>query len=153
MTARRVAVGGVGVVAVILLVLLAIQLVPYGRDHTNPPVQAEPAWDSPQTRAFAVTACFDCHSNETVWPWYSNIAPMSWLVQWDVDHGRQAMNYSEWGTGGGEGDDSAESYAEGEMPPWYFVLLHPDANLSAADREAFRQGLQATFGGEGGGGD
>ena len=59
---------------------LLIQLVPFGRDHTNPPVVQEPNWDSPATRELAQRACFDCHSNETVWPWYSNIAPVSWLV-------------------------------------------------------------------------
>jgi hypothetical protein len=52
-----------------------IQVVPYGRSHTNPPVQSEPKWDSPQTRALAVRACYDCHSNETTWPWYTNVAP------------------------------------------------------------------------------
>ena len=74
------------------LFLLAIQLIPYGRAHANPPVLAEPAWDSPATRDLAVRACFDCHSNETVWPWYSNIAPVSWLVQRDVDGGRNKAN-------------------------------------------------------------
>ena len=63
------------ILAVVALALL-IQLVPYGRAHTNPPVVAEPNWDSPQTRELAVRACFDCHSNETTWPWYSNIAPI-----------------------------------------------------------------------------
>ena len=62
---------------IVIVGFLAIQLVPYGRTHTNPPVTAEPAWDSPQTRALAVRACFDCHSNETVWPWYTSIAPIS----------------------------------------------------------------------------
>ena len=79
-----------------------IQLVPYGRDHTNPPVTSEPAWDSPQTKALAQKACFDCHSNETVWPWYSSIAPGSWLIYRDVVEGRGNLNFSEWpATGGG----------------------------------------------------
>ena len=65
-------------------VLLIIQFVPYGRDHTNPPVIAEPAWDSPQTRALFFRACADCHSNETKWPWYSTIAPASWLITRDT---------------------------------------------------------------------
>src|SRR5687768_3027163 len=70
-------------------VLAAVQLVPYGRDHTNPPVRQEPAWDRPQTRALVARACFDCHSNETTWPWYSHIAPVSWLIQRDVVEGRR----------------------------------------------------------------
>ncbi|MEZ4770229.1 MAG: heme-binding domain-containing protein [Caldilineales bacterium] len=77
------------VILALVAVFLLIQLVPYGRDHTNPPVVQEPVWDSPQTEALARAACYDCHSNEVVWPWYSNIAPISWLVQRDVDEGRQ----------------------------------------------------------------
>jgi hypothetical protein len=84
-------------VGVVLIgALLLIQLVPYGRDHDNPPVQSEPPWDSPDTRALARQACFDCHSNETEWPAYANIAPVSWLVQRDVDEGRAVLNFSEW---------------------------------------------------------
>ena len=128
---------------------VAIQLVPYGRDHTNPPVTGEPKWDSPATRAFAVTACFDCHSNQTVWPWYSNIAPMSWLIQHDVDEGRDALNWSTWGAGHGE-SESAESVREGSMPPFVYLIAHPNANFSQADKDAFIRGLIATFGPAGG---
>jgi hypothetical protein len=68
--------------------LLAVaQAIPYGRGHSNPPVTKEPAWDSSRTRELAKRACFDCHSNETTWPWYSNVAPESWLIQRDVDAG------------------------------------------------------------------
>jgi heme-binding protein len=123
-----------------------LQLVPYGRDHTNPPVLGEPAWDSAATRATAVVACFDCHSNQTQWPWYSNIAPASWLIQHDVDEGRQALNFSEW-TRGQEGGESAEAVSEGQMPPFTYILTHPAAKLSDAQRTAFIQGLVATFGG------
>jgi hypothetical protein len=73
----------------------AIQLVPFGHDHANPAVVKEPAWPDPQTRQLAQRACFDCHSNQTSWPWYSNIAPVSWLVQRDVLEGRQRLNFSE----------------------------------------------------------
>jgi hypothetical protein len=65
-------------------VAVLIQLVPFGRDHTNPVVTAEPRWDSPVTRELADRACFDCHSNETEWPWYAGVAPVSWLVYRDV---------------------------------------------------------------------
>ena len=61
-----------------LAAVVVMQLVPYGRDHSNPPVTAEPNWDSPETRALFKRACFDCHSNETVWPWYAYVAPFSW---------------------------------------------------------------------------
>ncbi len=143
------------ILLILLIVLitgfLLIQLVPYGRNHTNPPVVAEPAWDSPQTRVYFMQVCGDCHSNETVWPWYSNIAPVSWLVQRDVDEGRSYLNISEWGTREFEAEDSAELYKEGEMPPAQYLPTHPKARLSDNDRGAFLQGLVTTFGSEGGG--
>lgn len=119
-----------------------IQLVPYGRDHTNPPVVQEPAWDA-QTRALAKRACFDCHSNETVWPWYSNIAPISWLLQRDAEKGRDEMNFSEWEQGEDKTDDIAEVIREGEMPLPPYLLMHPTARLSDAEKEQLIQGLQA----------
>jgi len=128
--------------------LLVIQLVPYGRDHTNPAVVAEPAWDSPQTRELAVRACFDCHSNESKWPWYSNVAPVSWLVQHDVEEGRHKLNFSEWGPGS-EGHEAAETVREGSMPPPVYMLTHPDARLTDAETAALVAGFAATLGDEG----
>lgn len=134
-------------VLVIGLVLFGlIQLVPYGRDHANPPVVAEPNWDSPATRELAVRACYDCHSNETVWPWYSNIAPVSWLIQRDVDEGRHRLNFSTWGRGEREVDDAARLIHSGEMPPSYFVLLHSGAKLTDAEKEQLINGLGRSMG-------
>ena len=133
--------GWVFVVAVVGF--LAIQLVPYGRDHTNPPVTGEPAWDSPETRATAVVACFDCHSNETVWPWYSNVAPISWLVQKDVDEGRDELNLS---TDAADVEEMIETIREGEMPPWQYKPAHPAARLSEREQQELIRGLEATFG-------
>jgi mono/diheme cytochrome c family protein len=125
---------------------VVIQLVPYGRDHTNPAVIEEPVWDSAQTRELAVAACFDCHSNETVWPWYTNIAPISWLTVHDVDEGRQKLNFSDWGRRQ-EADEAAETVREGSMPPWYYAAIHPNARLSQEDIRALETGLTATIGG------
>jgi hypothetical protein len=94
-----------------------IQLVPYGRDHTNPPVVREPRWDSPRTADLARRACYDCHSNQTQWPWYSNVAPVSWFVNRDVVEGRKELNFSEMGREDNETDKAAETVEEGEMPP------------------------------------
>ena len=138
MLARAVRWGATGVV----LAAAAIQLVPYGRGHTNPPVLAEPAWDSPQTRMLAVRACFDWHSNETVWPWYSNIAPLSWLVQRDVDEGRRKTNFSESNRPQKNARESAETVQKGTMPPWYY----PWARLSPAERHELIQGLAVSVG-------
>lgn len=147
---RRWVLGGI---AIVVAGLLAIQLVPYGRDHANPPVVAEPAWDSPQTRALAVRACFDCHSNETIWPAYSNIAPVSWLVQRHVDEGRQKLNFSTWGTGDQEADHAARLFATGQMPTTDYLLMHPEARLNDVEKQQLLDGLNATFGGEDGGGE
>ncbi len=133
-----------GVVLAALAGFGLLQLVPYGRNHTNPPVAAEPTWDSPQTRALAVRACFDCHSNATTWPWYSNVAPVSWLIQRDVDQGRQRLNFSEWNRPQREAGRLARMVTQGEMPPWYYVSLHPTANLSDAEIQQLANGLSAT---------
>jgi hypothetical protein len=122
--------------------LLVVQLVPYGRDHANPPVVAEPAW-APEVRPLAVKACFDCHSNQTHWPWYSSVAPVSWLVQRDVDEGRRVLNFSEWQRSQEEAAESGEAITEREMPPAAYVSLHPTARLSAAERAQLIAGLSA----------
>jgi mono/diheme cytochrome c family protein len=129
-------------------VLTLIQAVPYGRDHTNPPVVAEPAWDSARTRELAAVACFDCHSNETRWPWYSNVAPLSWSIQSEVDGGRDELNYSEFDPAEDHFAESAKSVRDGEMPPGKYLLLHPDARLSSAEEQELIGGLVATFGDE-----
>lgn len=129
-----------------VVVAFGIQLVPYGRSHANPPVVAEPTWDSARTRELAVRACFDCHSNETMWPWYSNVAPVSWLVQRDVDEGRAKLNFSEWTAPAEEAGESAETVREGEMPPRVFLLTHPEARLSAAEKDELARGLATMFG-------
>ena len=137
------------ILGVLVLVMIVIQFVPYGKDHSNPLVLAEPEWDSQQTKELFVRACADCHSNETKWPWYSHVAPLSWLVQYDVEEGREHFNVSMWGVQKkNEGNEAKEEFEEGEMPPWFYVPLHPEAKLSESEREAFSNGLVATFGEE-----
>jgi len=125
-----------------------IQLVPYGRAHENPAVAREPAWDRPGTRELFFRVCKDCHSNETEWPWYSFVAPVSWLVQHDVDEGRSHFNASEWGRKEQHGDEAAEVFREGEMPPWFYLPAHPEARLPEPERRELLAGLVATFGEE-----
>jgi len=135
------------IVFAVASVLAAIQLVPYGRIQGNPPVIREPAWDAPATRALAKRACFDCHSNETVWPWYSRVAPVSWLVQRDVAEGRRVLNFSEWESGRREGEKQEkirEELAEGEMPPMQYTLIHAEARLTKEEQQQLADGLAAT---------
>lgn len=129
---------------------ILLQLVPYGRAHSNPPVQAQPQWDSPTTQALFNRACADCHSNQTTWPWYSNVAPVSWLVQRHVDEGRSKFNINTQGFGR-EADEAANAVREGKMPEPTYLPMHPQARLTDAETQQLIQGLQATFGGEGAG--
>ncbi len=125
---------------VLTLAFLGIQLVPVERK--NPPVETEvPA--SEEVRSILRRACYDCHSNETRWPWYSRIAPVSWLVARDVHEGREELNFSTWNRLSTKKQvealhESWETVEEGEMPPWYYLPPHPDARLSARDRTALR---------------
>ncbi|HVW08730.1 MAG TPA: heme-binding domain-containing protein [Bryobacteraceae bacterium] len=121
---------------------IVIQLIPYGHQHTNPPVVKEPAWDSPQTRELAKRACFDCHSNETTWPWYSNVAPVSWLVQDDVDGGRHHMNFSEWNQPQRHSHDAVKDVQDGDMPLWFYLPMHPKAKLTADEKAALIAGFK-----------
>ena len=134
----------------LLLAAVIIQFVPFGHEHTNPPVAKEPAWDSPQTRDLVRRACFDCHSNETTWPWYSNVAPVSWLVQRDVNGGRSHLNFSEWDHPQRHAKDVAEQVKEGDMPPWFYLPMHPNAKLSDAEKSALIAGAEKTLGAQAG---
>jgi hypothetical protein len=136
-----------GALLAVLVLFALIQLIPYGRDHTNPPVLSEPAWNSPETRMLVKRACFDCHSNETVWPWYTNIAPVSWLVMRDVTEGRYRLNFSEWG-GSQQSFESGELLnivQEGEMPPSIYLIQHPEARLSPDEKQALIDGLKKSL--------
>jgi hypothetical protein len=129
--------------AIALIVFGVIQFVPVSR--TNPPVVSEPAWDSSQTRTLVENACFACHSNETQWPWYSKIAPVSWLTAHDVDAGRRVLNFSEWGSQPMETGEIFEVIDEGEMPPRYYVVMHSEAKLSDQEKAQLIEGLRATL--------
>jgi hypothetical protein len=136
-------------VGLALIVFVAIQFVPV--DRSNPPVVAEPPWDSPQTRALAERACFDCHSNQTKWLWHSYIAPFSWLEARDVQQGRRRLNFSNWQPG--RENEAARVIQRGSMPPQLYLLMHPEARLTDAEKQALIAGLNAALGpGEGGGG-
>ncbi len=124
----------------IVVALLVAQLVPPTRD--NPPVVADVA-ASPDVAAVLRRACYDCHSNETVWPWYSRVAPVSWLVAHDVHDGRKELNFSTWSAYDATKrrkklKETVEEVTEGEMPPWYYVVLHAHARLDAPDVELLR---------------
>jgi hypothetical protein len=190
------------------IVFIAIQFIPVNR--TNPTVSTPIKWNSPETEALARRACMDCHSNETVWPWYANIAPASWLVYYDVQQGRSRLNFSTMAAGvgprgfenptndlafqigrlmagggseggpgeagrgfnppaggqrptlqpgqtqpsgqfpggrtGGRGSDIADQIQKGNMPPANYLLIHPAAKLSDAEKKLLIDGLSTSLG-------
>jgi hypothetical protein len=126
-------------------VVAMMQVVPYGRTHSNPRVVEEPKWDSPRTRELAVRTCFDCHSNETRWPWYANVAPLSWVVERDVDVARDVINFSAWNRPYELASYSSQSILTGGMPPAKYRMAHPEADLSREDMVDLARGLDATL--------
>lgn len=115
---------------VVAAVFVAMQLVPYGWHHSNPPVVLDAPWPSERSEAIARQSCYACHSNETDWPIYSYVAPMSWLVRRDVDRGRDKLNFSRWDDDSGDADDAAKVVLDGAMPPSQYTVLHPGAKLT-----------------------
>jgi hypothetical protein len=126
-----------------------IQAIPYGRTHSNPAVLGEPAWDSPRTRELAVRACFNCHSNETRWPWYADVAPMSWALQLDVDNARDTLNFSEWTRLQDLAPESGPTVIRRDMPPYKYRVAHPEADLNEQERIELARGLNTTVGARG----
>ena len=122
------------------LIFAAVQLVPV--DRSAPPAEGELA-APPAVGRILDAACYDCHSNRTRWPWYSRIAPISWIVVRHVAAARRRLNFSDWsdyasdpGTLTRKLDEIRSSIADGSMAPWYYRMLHREARLSAADRRA-----------------
>jgi hypothetical protein len=134
-----------------ILLLGLLQLVPYGWWHDNPPVRRDAPWPDQASADLARGACYDCHSNETEWPAYSYVAPMSWLVRRDVEEGREALNLSDWDEFDDDAHDAAEEVEEGAMPPSQYQLLHPDARLSDEEVDQLVAAFSAMD--EGGGDD
>jgi hypothetical protein len=120
-----------------------IQLVPYGWRHPNPPVVQDAPWPDGESAAIARESCYDCHSNETDWPVYSYVAPMSWLVRRDVEEGRDELNFSRWDRDAGEADDAADAVADGSMPPTQYTLIHRGASLTDAEVDVLVMALEA----------
>lgn len=127
---------------------LLIQLIPV--QHSNPPVVTTVKWDSSQTQALFQRSCADCHSNETTWPWYSYVAPVSWLVAHDVQEGRQRLNLSDLAAMDSfrldrTTQEISRVLEQGSMPPAVYMPTHPNAALSAAEAQALATGLTSTI--------
>jgi hypothetical protein len=125
----------IGILVVVFII--AIQFLPV--DRTNPPVQADiqaPAEVKEVLRA----ACYDCHSNETQWPWYSRVTPISWLVAGDVHEARERLNFSDWGSIPARNRPATieriwKEVKAGDMPLLVYRLVHPKARLNGAQKK------------------
>jgi Haem-binding domain len=100
-------------------------------------------WPDAASEDVARSSCYSCHSNETDWPFYSYVAPMSWLVRSDVENGRDELNFSDWERDAGEADDAVEAIEDGSMPPDRYTLIHRNASLSDDEREVLVTALLA----------
>lgn len=126
-----------------LALFALIQLIPI--DRTNPPTTVEPQWSTPEARALVKEHCFQCHSNETEWPWYSYVAPGSWLIKWDVVNGRNKFNFSEWDKNPGELDEMIDEIQEGGMPPLQYTLFHSNSRLDAQQKQTLIDALSTSL--------
>jgi hypothetical protein len=133
---RRVATPAIALV----MMFAAAQMVPV--DRSSPPAAGDLA-APPDVERIIRAACYDCHSNRTRWPWYSRVAPVSWIVVRHVETARRRLNFSDWsdyasdpGTKARKLDEIRSSIADGTMAPWYYRMLHPEARLSGRERGA-----------------
>jgi hypothetical protein len=127
--------GRVGLIVIVILMMIQFIRV----DKSNPPARSAGAAPA-QVQVLLRRACFDCHSHETVWPWYSQIAPASLLIARDVKKGRKEVNFSIWDKYDEQRKarklkEIAKQVEKGNMPLFYYLPLHPDAKLSPAERE------------------
>ena len=129
---------GIGVVVVLAL----IQVIPASR--TNPPVASSRSLAAhmdlpPEVQSVFKRACYDCHSSETVWPWYSHVAPVSWYVAHDVNVGRSHVNFQDWESQENQKEAlehlglTCKLMQQGRMPPEDYLFIHKNASVSQAD--------------------
>lgn len=134
----------------VAVVAVAMQMVPL--DRSNPPVQEE-IQAPPQVMQILRTSCYDCHSNQTTWPWYSYVAPASYLLVYDVHEGREYLNFSEWNRYDARRrakkiEEVAEEVAEGKMPLPIYVVAHQGAALTEESRRTLEEWARTMPGGQ-----
>ena len=132
-------------ITVAIMFLLLIQLIPFGHTRSNPPVISEPNWSSPRARALVKEHCFQCHSNETNWTWYSRIAPVSWLIAYGVIEGRKDFNFSDWENNSGDLDEMIEVIQASKAPPIQFWIFHPNSRLTGQQKQELIREVKYIF--------
>jgi len=133
---------------IVVILLILVQFIPVER--TNPPVTGEIS-SRPAVRTIMETSCYDCHSNQTNWPWYAHIAPVSFFVAHDVQEGREHLNFSEWESYPTEKQKNLimeilEEVERGDMPLFMYTIMHSDAKLSEAELDTLRKWAETDYG-------
>lgn len=123
----------------VIAIFVGIQLIPV--DRSNPPIVSD--LEAPiEVKTILKRSCYDCHSNEVDWPWYSYVAPVSWLVAHDVKEGREELNFSEWQKHAADAEMKEgiiEEISEGEMPLPIYLTTHPDTSVSEEELATLKQ--------------
>jgi hypothetical protein len=140
------------IVAVGAVVFALIQLIPISL--ANPSVTHDVGAPAP-VESILRRDCYDCHSNQTRWPWYAHVAPVSWIVIRDINNGRQHLNFSNWDKYADDPETEISKLRNidrfchsGKMPPWYYLSAHPEARLGAHDREVLDRWTTAAIANE-----
>ncbi len=125
---------------ILIIILVGIQFIPVER--SNPRIEAD-LYAPSDIKAILKKSCYDCHSNETNWAWYTKVAPISWLTASDVNRGRKRLNFSNWGTMRSHEQDKMmqeiwEEVRDESMPPWQFRIMHPSTKLSIIEKDKLR---------------
>lgn len=125
---------------VTILILVGIQFIP--NEQSNPPVEYDLSAPN-DVKDILRKACYDCHSNETNWAWYTKVAPLSWLTTSDVKNGRKNLNFSEWGNMRTSDqlkmkEEIWEEVREENMPLWQYRIMHPSTKLSTEEKNTLR---------------
>ena len=132
----------------LVAVLFIINSIPV--NMSNPPVRSD--IETPEkVKKILRESCYDCHSNETVWYWYTEYAPVSWLIAHDVNEGREYLNFSTWDKYSKTEKkellaDSIESINEGEMPMKIYELMHPDAKIDKEELKILTTWVEKEYG-------
>jgi hypothetical protein len=125
------------VLIVLVIIIVGIQFIPV--EQTNPPITSEIS--APENvKTILKKACYDCHSNETNWAWYTKVAPASFLAAKDVNDGRKHLNFSEWNIDKENKykEEIWEEIREEQMPPWQYKIMHSESKLSQDEKNIIR---------------
>ncbi len=141
---------GIVIVGFLVLQIFPISAISTKLARQERPILSHIDWGSPEAEQIVRTTCYDCHSNEPTYPWYASIAPISWLLNKDINEGRRELNFSEQAANQIDGRELIEEVEEGSMPLPIYLTMHPDANLTEAQQQLLIHTFETILTGRGG---